>query len=139
MINAAMEPLCLDIRSDPARVAEVRHTVEAFCRSHGFDEKSTAAVGLCVNEAMANVICHAYRGAVDKPIQLRCGMKDDALRLTLRDWGTGEDPTQCARRKKDPLAPGGLGLVCLRELMDEVTYTRQPDGMLLTVVKHKVG
>ena len=39
----------------------------------------------------------------------------------------------------DPLKPGGLGLICLKKLMDEVTYTRLIDGMVLTLVKRTAG
>ena len=33
------------------------------------------------------------------------------------------------------LEPGGVGLVCLNQLMDVVMFTPQPDGMLLTLIK----
>src|SRR3712207_7212584 len=39
----------------------------------------------------------------------------------------------------DPLTPGGLGLVCLRQLLDEMAFTPLPDGMLLTMVKRRAG
>ena len=34
------------------------------------------------------------------------------------------------------MQPGGLGLVCIRSLMDEVQYVTQPDGMLLRMTKY---
>jgi len=33
------------------------------------------------------------------------------------------------------LSPGGIGLVCIRKLMDDVTFEQLPDGMLLKMVK----
>jgi anti-sigma regulatory factor (Ser/Thr protein kinase) len=30
--------------------------------------------------------------------------------------------------------PGGVGLICLRQWMDEVTYAPQPDGGILTTL-----
>jgi len=36
------------------------------------------------------------------------------------------------------MMPGGLGMVCLRQLLDEVVFTPQPDGMLLTMVRKRL-
>jgi anti-sigma regulatory factor (Ser/Thr protein kinase) len=41
------------------------------------------------------------------------------------------------RPKVDPLTPGGLGMVCLGQLMDEVVYAPQRDGMLLTMSRRR--
>ena len=60
-----------------------------------------------------------------------------ALRITIRDWGNGRNPAELPPKPYNALEPGGVGLICLRSLMDEVTYTPQPDGMLLTMVKRK--
>jgi serine/threonine-protein kinase RsbW len=86
---------------------------------------------------MANVTRHAYAGAVDRPIEVRGCCDGDAVRLTIRDWGNGVNPESLPRRPKDPLTPGGLGLICLRSLIDELTFAPQPDGMLLTMTKRK--
>jgi len=46
----------LKVDSDPANLAAVRKQVEALALAHGFSAKVVAEIGLCVNEAMANVI-----------------------------------------------------------------------------------
>jgi anti-sigma regulatory factor (Ser/Thr protein kinase) len=62
------------------------------------------------------------------------------VRITLRDWGTGVNPLAQPVRERDPMRPGGLGLVCLRQLLDDARFEPQPDGgMLLTMVKRKVS
>jgi anti-sigma regulatory factor (Ser/Thr protein kinase) len=58
-------------------------------------------------------------------------------RLTLRDWGSGENPAQHLAEPYDPLTPGGLGMVCLRKLMDKVVFAPQVDGMLLSLEKRR--
>jgi serine/threonine-protein kinase RsbW len=98
-------------------------------------EGEVHAVGLCVNEALANVIRHAYNGALGRPIEVTARWASDGLVITIRDWGNGEIPPP--PRRRDPLEPGGLGLICLKELMDESIFQPQPDGMLLTLVKRK--
>ncbi len=128
--------LRLKVTSDPAHLADVRHACEAFCVEHGLGLAAAADMGLCVNEAMANVTRHAYGGATDQPVVVTAHFDGRAVTVTLRDWGNGVNPSD-VEPKQDPLAPGGIGLVCLRRLLDECVYTPQPDGMLLTMKKGK--
>ena len=98
----------------------------------------TDSVGLVVNEAIANVIRHQYgrrAGTADSGVGrgYRRRIADIDPRL-----GTAVRPREAAAQRPDPSRPGGLGLVCMRSLMDEVAYTRLSDGMLLTLVKRHV-
>ena len=127
----------LKVDSDPANLAAVRKSVERYAAEQGFDERSVAEIGLVVNEAMANIIRHAYAGRTDRPVHLRAEADDRQIVITLRDWGNGVDPSKLPRREHDPSTPGGVGLICLRTWMDGVTYTPQPDGMLMTMVRRK--
>jgi anti-sigma regulatory factor (Ser/Thr protein kinase) len=127
--------LNVKIPSDPARIAEVRKSVEQVAASTGLDEQAVAEVGLCVNEALANVIRHAYGGVKDRPILVRAHCQDRMLVVTIRDWGNGVNPATLPPRPFDPLEPGGLGLICLRRMMNEVSYVPQGDGGMLLVMK----
>lgn len=129
--------LHLDLTSDPAQIAGTRKRIESFTTDAGFDERAVADVGLCVNEAIANVIRHAYNGATDKPITLHAEVVGDTLTLALRDWGNGRVPDLNPKDPTTPLRPGGLGLPCLKALLDELKYEKQPDGMLLRMSKRK--
>lgn len=139
--------LVLNVTSDAANLAPVRRACEAFCRSQGLDDAAINDVGLCVNEAMANITRHAYNGAADKPVVVTAEViggdgRDGrpGVRITLRDWGNGVNPLSLPPRERDPLTPGGLGLVCLRQLLDDARFEPQPDGgMLLTMIKRKAS
>lgn len=134
--------LTLNVTSDPANLAPVRRACEAFCRSHGLGDAAIADVGLCVNEAMANITRHAYGGATDKPVVVTMESLDGnaGIRVTIRDWGTGFNPLMRPPRERNPEEPGGLGLICLRQLLDEAKFEPQPDGgMTLTMIKRKTG
>ena len=134
----------LNNNSDPANLAAARTTVEDFCASRGgFGPKSAGEIGLCVNEALANVMRHAYGGVADQPIRISAAFDPSdraaAVTITIRDWGSGENPQARLEHQSPPkqVKPGGLGLVCLREFMDDVQYVPQTDGMLLTMVRRK--
>ena len=140
----------LNVSSDPANLAPVRRACEAFCRRQGLDDAAVGDVGLCVNEAMANVTRHAYGGATDRPVSVTAEALDErgtvvhdgspaanSVRVTLRDWGNGVNPLMLPQKQRDPLEPGGLGLICLRQLVDECAFEPQRDGMRLVMVKRR--
>jgi anti-sigma regulatory factor (Ser/Thr protein kinase) len=131
------KPLRLRFASDPANLSAAREAVEQLALGGGLNATATGEVGLCVNEALANVMRHAYGGVSDQPIELEARWNDDVLTITIRDWGSGENPEARPEKKHDPLKPGGLGLICLRKLMDEITFVPQADGMLLTMKRRK--
>ena len=126
-----------ELTSDPRHIAPVRKTIERLTTALGFTAAAAADVGLAVNEALANVIRHAYGGQSGKPIVITVDCESSDLRVTIRDWGCGINPAGIAARPRDPAIPGGLGMVCLRTLMDQAEYTPQPDGMLLTMIKRR--
>src|SRR5215204_537764 len=131
-------PLRLKITSDTATLASTRRAVEMFAAQCGFDETSRGEIGLVVNEAIANVIRHAYQGATDQPIELIAQRTDLGIAISLRDGGLGVNPLDLPPRKHDPMKPGGVGLICMRQMMDEMQFQKQPDGMLLTMSRSRI-
>jgi serine/threonine-protein kinase RsbW len=137
LMSAPSAKLRLKILSDPANLAAVRQAVEALCLQNGMAKKASDEVGLCLNEAMANVIRHAYGNAANQPIEIDAQFSDGAVRIAIRDWGNGVNPQTLPPQPHDPLQPGGLGLICLQQMMNEVKFTSQPDGMLLEMTRSK--
>jgi anti-anti-sigma factor len=130
-------PLRLKLTSDTATLAPTRKAVEQLARSLGFDDQAVGEIGLCVNEALANVMRHAYGGATGQPIELEALPTDDGIEIRVRDWGIGTVPPARPDETRDPLTPGGLGLVCLRRMMSRVVYHPLPDGMLLVMTRSR--
>jgi anti-sigma regulatory factor (Ser/Thr protein kinase) len=133
------DKLGLKFPSSPANVSTVRKSIEQFCQTAGLDAPACEEVGLVVNEALANVVRHAYAGAEDRPVEVSVQRKDGGVQIDIRDWGNGMDPACVAKPERDPLTPGGIGLICIRRLMDQVQYVPQPDGMLLSMTRTTRG
>ncbi|MCD4699627.1 MAG: ATP-binding protein [Phycisphaerae bacterium] len=129
----------LSIASTPAHLPVVRSAVESVCKLMGFDEATRGDIVLAVDEALANVIKHAYQGSNDKPIEITLrsiGGDKTTLQVELRDWGRQVDPDAMKSRDLDDIRPGGLGVHIMERCMDEVKYAHAPDGgTLLTLVK----
>jgi anti-sigma regulatory factor (Ser/Thr protein kinase) len=139
----------LRMKSHPAVLRPVRLALEEHALAYGLTEELAQKIGLALNEALANVIRHGYGGAVDQPIMVAFDFRGEGhaaeMRVEIRDWAKPVDPSKLPEStpRDGPLdvetvKPGGLGLLCMRRLMDEVTFSPQPDGTLLTMVK-KLG
>jgi anti-sigma regulatory factor (Ser/Thr protein kinase) len=132
--------------SDPAVLKPVRVALEEFGRQAGLTCEQADQIGLVLNEALANVMRHAYGNATDKPIEVTFDHRGSGasaeIRVEIRDWAKPLDPSKLPIREPetdiDRIKPGGLGLVCMRRLMDQVTFTPMADGNLLTMIK-KIG
>ena len=134
-MSEATAALLVKTTSNTAELAPVRRQIEAFCKSIGFDDRAVGEIGLCVNEAMANVIRHAYREKDGEPIEITATVAEGTFSVALRDWGVGLQPGPLPNEKVDPMHPGGLGLICLGRMMDKVTFTPQNPGMLLEMFR----
>jgi anti-sigma regulatory factor (Ser/Thr protein kinase) len=135
MRETAPTKLELNINSDPANLRPVRKQIEALAEAGGLPREACEAVGLVINEALANVIRHGYNGATDQPIAISAEVADGQIRLQIRDWAKPFDPAYLPQAPRDHLKPGGLGLICMRKLMDEAEFVPLADGMLLKLVK----
>jgi serine/threonine-protein kinase RsbW len=136
-MNPVPSQLRLKLPSDTANLVSVRVAVEEWCAANGMEKKGCDEIGLCVNEAMANIIRHAYNGAADQPIEVTAEDQPDTVKIAIRDWGNGINPMSLPVAPYDPLKPGGLGLICMKQMMQQVQFTPQPDGMLLEMTRRK--
>lgn len=137
MMRQAPANLRLKMLSDPANLAMARQSVETYCADNGFDTTACQEIGLCVNEALANIIRHAYDGATNGLIDLTAECDPMRVRIRIRDWGNGIHPEPAPSPRHDPLTPGGLGLLCLKRMMHSVVFKPQSDGMLLEMTRER--
>jgi len=109
----------------------------------GFPEAECRAVVLAVDEALTNIIRHAYLGDAERPIEAsfrriqvsRDGKSGDALEIILEDRGVTANPKKMCGRALEDVRPGGLGLHFIRECMDTVEFSRRRGRNLLRLVK----
>jgi anti-sigma regulatory factor (Ser/Thr protein kinase) len=129
----------LSISSTPAHLPVVRAATDRLCRTLGFDDESVSHVVLSVDEALTNIIRHAYNGAEGRPIEIELSVLDPpgrGLRVRIRDYGPSVDPSRIKSRDLDDIRPGGLGVHIMNECMDHIDYQRaEGGGTILTMVK----
>ena len=121
--------------SHPRYLSLVRAVVAELAAICGLQDEECRATILAVDEAMANIIRHAYRGDPGRAIELRCVARSSQLEFTLLDQGEPPDPARLRPHALDSVALSGRGTHIIRSVMDEVRYERVPGGNRLTLSK----
>jgi len=92
----------------------------------GMDDATAAKVSIAVDEAVTNVIIHAYGGEADHLVEIELRFVKDALEIHI--WNTGKgirddqvvlpDPREYVKHPRK----GGLGLLLMSRFMDEIHF-----------------
>jgi len=135
--------LKMELRSNPEALCVVRGALTQLTERLGFAEPECRAVVLGVDEALTNIIRHAYAGNAERPIEVSFrrirapwrGASREALEIVLVDRGRKVDRTKLRGRALEDLRPGGLGLHFIRESMDTVEFRRTDGRNRLRLVK----
>jgi anti-sigma regulatory factor (Ser/Thr protein kinase) len=121
--------------SDPRFLPVVRGAMAPLAAAIGWDEAECQAITLAVDEALANIIRHAYHDRTDGVIRLECRESADGLEFTLWDNGDPPDKSRICARQVGCNQPGGLGTHIIRDVMDAVSYQAVPGGNQFVAVK----
>jgi serine/threonine-protein kinase RsbW len=140
--------LKLELRSNPNMLCVVRGAMERLTDVFGFSPAEGRSVTRAVDEAITNIMRHAYQNHPDRPIEMRVhrlarrAAKDrktnrgDGLEVVLTDRGPAVDPSKLRGRHLDEIKPGGLGLHFIRQSMDVVEFKRARGVNLLRLIKY---
>ena len=138
--------LRLKFSSNPELLGVVRSAVCSLSESIGFSPEGSRAVIRSVDEALANVMRHAYGGQRDQPIHLTCwsvatrlpqGAKA-ALEIVIMDRGIPMPDGKLNAPPPRELRVGGLGLEWMRKSMDLVEHNRKGKTNSLRMLKYAV-
>jgi serine/threonine-protein kinase RsbW len=131
-------PLEIQMRlsSDPRLLAVVRRAVCEFAAVWGFADDQCRSITLAVDEALSNIIRHAYKNRCDREIEMRVQAGGDCLEFVFIDSGEPVDRSKCWAQPLDEIALAGRGTHLIRQIMDEVSYDQVPEGNRLRLKKH---
>jgi serine/threonine-protein kinase RsbW len=135
--------LKLELQSNPEMLCVVRHALGQLAETQGFSSAECRAVVLAVDEALTNIIKHAYGGEEGRPIRATFsrievpldGKQRKALEIVLEDHGMKIDGAKLCGRPLDEVRPGGLGLHFIKESMDTIEFRRKFAKNQLRLIK----
>jgi serine/threonine-protein kinase RsbW len=128
----------LKLRNNLEEITRLSEELEAFCEQHGVSINTLMALNLSLEEAVTNVINHGFDGG-EHVIDVELVVADGAVQATITDDGKEYNPL--ARQDPDLDASleerriGGLGVLLVKKLMDEVSYARNGGRNVLAMRK----
>src|SRR5258705_1401501 len=112
-----------------SELSRVTATLDEFWQTLALHPDLQADLNIAVEEILSNVIRHGCSG--DRPITMCVAVSGEQVRIEIRDSGIPFNPL--SHPLPDPKAPleqrrpGGLGILMVVTMMDQVSYERQ-DG-----------
>ncbi len=133
----------LILHNDIQQIPQLAEFVEAVADLAHLDVGLTMSLNLALEEAVSNVIMYAYPKGSDGLVELEAIIRKDSMQFILSDNGTPFDPTAVPEAditldvEDRPI--GGLGIFLVRNIMDEVKYTRSDDGKNILSMTKKLN
>lgn len=116
----------------------VRDMIEKRLLGANCPEAAATAILVIAEEAFVNIANYAYPGSRGE-VAVRCRTAPGEAFLEFRDSGLGFDPTEFRDTRQDlpsgERPPGGLGIVLMRKIADEMSYRRVDGINVLTLRK----
>jgi len=113
------------IRADASKVREASAWLENSGQDLGIPPDQINRLDLCLNEALANIICHSGASQAS-PVHLTLDVSGSVASLTVADSGIPFDPLSAAPKPRastlDEAEPGGLGLLMMQNFSDQLNY-----------------
>ena len=133
----------LILHNDIQQIPQLAEFVETVADVAHLDVGLTMSLNLALEEAVSNVIMYAYPKGSDGLVDIEAIVRRDELEFIISDNGTPFDPTAAPEAdvsldvEDRPI--GGLGIFLVRNIMDEVKYTRSDDGKNILSMTKKLA
>lgn len=112
-----------------------RSMLHVFLTLRGVFDKDIFDTELAINEAIANIIQHTYKGEPNYIIMTINWKQPDILEVLLRDFGPKVDPEKIRSRELDDVRPGGLGVYIIKHIFETMEFRDVSEGNLLYLKK----
>ena len=113
---------------------------EAFTEQLGFDSSEQYNLVLVAEEIITNIISYAYADETEHSIEVSLSYDNGLLTVIVTDDGRPFNPLDAPSPDLDASLEdrpiGGLGIALVKSLMDQVSYQRESNRNVLTLVKH---
>lgn len=129
----------MQIKSTWQAAHDAGKEVLAEVAKFGYDEHSSFAIRLAMEEGLNNAIKHGSCMDADKTIQVEYEVTPQRVEITITDEGDGFDPEAVPDpTHEDNLEkPGGRGLMLMRAFVDTVEFNEV--GNSVRLVKDRPG
>jgi len=131
--------LSLTVPAQLEMIESICDAVDSAAAAAGFDERARYSCQLAASEACENIVKHGYGERTSGEIEARLSASPNDLTIELidsaRPFNPANPPSTQPWSVDDPPV-GGLGLLIIHRVMDEVEYERSQGQNRLLMRKH---
>jgi anti-sigma regulatory factor (Ser/Thr protein kinase) len=131
------------VPSETGFLGLVRDVTQRMAEGAGFDGEASRQIALAADEAVSNVLEHAYRGEVGHELEIAFVDDGADFVVEVEDTGVGVDPRHVPKvdlvRYANERRTGGLGLHLMGKIMDSVTFRRAGERNVCSMSKRRPG
>ena len=126
------------VKNELSEITTVQERFQEFGKAHGFSKDLERKMDMIVDELLGNVILYAFNEGGEHEIEITAEQVSNRLTVTISDDGVPFnplliDPPDTSLAAKDrPL--GGLGILLVRKMADDILYQRRIDKNVLTLI-----
>lgn len=119
-----------ELQSRIAEFGPLAHALQTWLAEAGVPAPAIRDATLILDELFTNIVMHGYQGRTDGWVQVQAQVQGASLTLIVRDRARAFDPRSApwpdASSPLEARPMGGLGLMFVQRLADELSYRRLP-------------
>lgn len=128
------------LKNDISQVPLLADFIDQVCDDFALDPTLSFQLNLVLEEAVVNVIQYAFPDGGEHTFTLDADKSANMVTFVLKDDGCPFNPLEQAPEVDTTLSAeerniGGLGIFIVQQMMDEVEYSRTPEGENVLVMR----
>lgn len=132
------EVTLLNKLSESERLSKI---IEELAEENNLSPKFVFEINVALDEILTNIVSYAYNDKAEHKILVRLFFPEDGLKIQIEEDGIAFNPLERAEpdiTKSVMERPiGGLGIHMVRKLINELSYKRENNKNILTLIKNR--
>jgi len=120
--------LAEEFKASAGELKHIRHKIMQVAEEVGFSQNCCQQIILSLDEAITNIIRHAYKGVRDGEIELEIKKQNKTLVFYLRDFAPEVYDSSIRPRDLSTPLPGQMGINFIDSVMDAWEFATPKDG-----------
>jgi len=128
----------LEVQLDLSEIDRVIEEFSTFSKQHDLGVAVEQKISIALDELLNNIISYGFEDTEGHVIKLSVDYNGERLGITIRDAGIPFNPFDQERPDTalsvEERKTGGLGVLLVKELMSDMSYQRQQDTNVVTLI-----
>jgi serine/threonine-protein kinase RsbW len=128
-----------ELKNELSELKTLQRHLNNWCGDIGLTAISISRINVCLDELFTNIVSYGFEDDLEHKIEFTLNCDNNSVIINIKDDGMAFNTLE----KVDPDFPanvesakiGGLGILIIRKLMDNVSYERKQGKNILTMIK----